>query len=82
MLQRVLHLFLSSAARLNESQVCVFDDVLVRLMEHIEAPSLVQLSSTLSALSPAPQQAIRRLACHKDVAVAAPVLLQIGRAHV
>lgn len=76
MLQRVLHLFLSSAARLNESQVCVFDDVLVRLMEHIEAPSLVQLSSTLSALSPAPQQAIRRLACHKDVAVAAPVLLR------
>ncbi len=76
MLQRVLHLFLSSAARLNESQVCVFDDVLVRLIEHVEAPSLVQLSSTLSALSPAPQQAIRRLACHKDVAVAAPVLLR------
>jgi uncharacterized protein (DUF2336 family) len=76
MLQRVLHLFLSSAARLNESQVCVFDDVLVRLIEHVEAPSLVQLSSTLSALSPAPQQAIRRLACHKDIAVAAPVLLR------
>jgi hypothetical protein len=32
MLQRVLHLFLSSAARLNESQVRVFDDVLVRLI--------------------------------------------------
>jgi uncharacterized protein (DUF2336 family) len=76
MLQRVLHLFLSSAAGLNESQVRVFDDVLVRLIEHIEAPSLVQLSSTLAALSPAPQQAIRRLACHKDVAVAAPVLLR------
>jgi uncharacterized protein (DUF2336 family) len=72
----VLHLFLSSAARLNESQVCVFDDVLVRLIERIEAPSLVQLSSTLSASSPAPQQAIRRLACHKDIAVAAPVLLR------
>jgi uncharacterized protein (DUF2336 family) len=76
MLKRVLHLFLSSAARLNESQVCVFDDVLVRLIERIEAPSLVQLSSMLSASSPAPQQAIRRLACHKDIAVAAPVLLR------
>jgi uncharacterized protein (DUF2336 family) len=74
MLQRVLHLFLSSAARLNESQVCVFDDVLVRLIEHIEAPSLVQLSSTLSTLSPAPQKAIRHLACHREIAVAAPVL--------
>jgi uncharacterized protein (DUF2336 family) len=76
MLQRVLHLFLSSAARLNETQICVFDDVLVRLIEHIEASSLVQLSSTLAASSPAPQQAIRRLACHKDIAVAAPVLLR------
>jgi uncharacterized protein (DUF2336 family) len=76
MLQRVLHLFLASAARLNETQICVFDDVLVRLIEHIEAPPLVQLSSTLSALSPAPQQAIRRLACHKDIAVAAPILLR------
>jgi uncharacterized protein (DUF2336 family) len=74
MLQRVLHLFLSSAARLNETQICVFDDVLVRLIEHIEASSLVQVSSTLSALSPAPKQAIRRLACHKDITVAAPVL--------
>jgi uncharacterized protein (DUF2336 family) len=76
MLQRVLHLFLASAARLNESQVCVFDDVLVRLIEHAEAPTLVQLGTTLAASSPAPQKAIRRLAGHKDVAVAAPVLLR------
>jgi uncharacterized protein (DUF2336 family) len=76
MLQRVLHLFLSSAARLNESQVRVFDDVLVRLIEHIEAPSLVRLSTTLSTSNPAPPQAIRRLACHKDIAVAGPVLLR------
>jgi uncharacterized protein (DUF2336 family) len=76
MLQRVLHLFLSSAARLNERQVCVFDDVLVRLIEHIEAPSLVRLSTTLSTSNPAPPQSIRRLACHNDIAVAAPVLLR------
>jgi uncharacterized protein (DUF2336 family) len=76
MLQRVLHLFLSSAARLNESQVRVFDDVLVRLIEHIEARSLVRLSTTLSTSNPAPPRAIRRLACHKDIAVAAPVLLR------
>jgi uncharacterized protein (DUF2336 family) len=76
MLQRVLHLFLSSAARLNETQICVFDDVLVRLIEHVEASSLVHLSAALSVSSPAPQQAIRHLACHKDIAVAAPVLLR------
>ena len=76
MLRRLQHLLLSSAARLNETQMCVFDDVLVRLIEHIAAPSLVQLSSALSDLSPAPAQAIRRLACHSEIAVAAPVLLR------
>ena len=76
MLQRVLHLFLSSANRLNETQIGVFDEVMVRLIEHIEASSLVYLSATLSAVSPAPQQAIRRLACHTDIAVAGPILLR------
>ncbi|WP_213741640.1 DUF2336 domain-containing protein [Bradyrhizobium sp. dw_411] len=76
MLQRVLHLFLSSAARLNETQIGVFDDVMVRLIEHVEAPALVHLSAALAASSSAPQQAVRRLACHKDIAVAGPVLLR------
>jgi uncharacterized protein (DUF2336 family) len=76
MLRRLTHLLLSSAARLNENQMCIFDDILVRLMEHIEAQSLVQLSSTLSDLSPAPKQALGYLACHNEIAVAAPVLLR------
>jgi uncharacterized protein (DUF2336 family) len=75
-LRRLIHLLISSAARLNETQLCIFDDVLVRLIKHIEAQSLVQLSSTLSDLSPAPKQAVRYLACHNDIAVAAPVLLR------
>jgi uncharacterized protein (DUF2336 family) len=75
-LRRLVHLLISSAARLNETQLCIFDDVLVRLIKHIEAQSLVQLSSTLSDLSPAPKQAVRYLACHDDIAVAAPVLLR------
>jgi uncharacterized protein (DUF2336 family) len=78
MLRRVTHLFLSSADRLNECQIGVFDDVLVRLIQRIDAPSLVQLGSTLTELTPAPKQAVRHLACHEEIAVAAPVLL---RAH-
>jgi uncharacterized protein (DUF2336 family) len=76
MLRRLIHLLVSSAARLNETQLGIFDDVLVRLIKHIEAQSLVQLSSTLSNLSPAPKQAVQYLACHNDIAVAAPVLLR------
>src|SRR3984957_15150393 len=75
-LRRLIHLLLSSAARLNESQMYIFDDVLVRLMEHVEAASLAQLSSTLADLSPAPKQALGYLACHNEIAVAAPVLLR------
>lgn len=75
-LRRVTHLLISSADRLNELQIGVFDDVLVRLMQRIKAQSLVQLSSSLSDLTPAPQQAVRYLACHEEVAVAAPVLLR------
>src|SRR5271168_3468591 len=75
LLLRVTHLFLSSAGRHNEQQIGVFDDVLVLLMQHVEVSSLVQLSSTLFGLDPAPRQAVRRLACHEEIAVAAPILV-------
>jgi uncharacterized protein (DUF2336 family) len=73
-LRRVTSLFLSDADRFNEVQVGVFDDVLVRLMERMEARTLAQLSSTLSEVGSAPKQAIRQLAFHEDASVAAPVL--------
>lgn len=76
MLRRLTHLLLSSAARLNESQMGIFDDVLVPLMERIEAQSLIQFGSILSDLNPAPQRALRYLACHPEISVAAPVLLR------
>jgi uncharacterized protein (DUF2336 family) len=76
MLRRLIQLLVSSAARLNETQLGVFDDVLVRLIKHVETQALVQLSSTLSDLTPAPKAAVRYLACHNDIAVAMPVLIR------
>jgi uncharacterized protein (DUF2336 family) len=76
MLRRVTNLFLSSADRLNEHQINVFDDVIVRLMQRIEAPSLAQFSPTFADLTLAPVQAVHHLACHEDIAVAAPVLIR------
>jgi uncharacterized protein (DUF2336 family) len=78
-LRRVTSLFLSDADRFNEVQVGVFDDVLVRLMERMEARTLAQLSSTLSEVGSAPKQAIRQLAFHEDASVAAPVLKKSDR---
>jgi uncharacterized protein (DUF2336 family) len=74
MLRQVTQLLLSSVKRLDERQVGVFDDVLIRLIARVEAKVLAQLSTTLSDLAPAPKQAVRRLACHEDAAVAGPIL--------
>ena len=75
-LRRVIGLFLSDADRLNENHVGVFDDVLVRLIECVEARTLAKLSVSLADLKSAPKEAVRRLARHEDAAVAAPILLR------
>src|SRR6185437_2284759 len=79
MLRQVTDLFLSDADRLNENQIGVFDDVLVRLMERMEARALAQLSGTLSGSSAAPKEVVRQLAYHEEVSVAAPVLTRSTR---
>lgn len=76
MLRQVTDLFLSGADHLNADQVEIFDDVLVRLIERIEASALSRLSLTLADLSVAPREAVRHLAFHEEAAVAAPVLLK------
>jgi uncharacterized protein (DUF2336 family) len=76
MLLRLTHLFLSSADRLDDQQISFFGDVFVRLTQRIEAQSLIQLSSSLSDLTRAPRLAVRHLACHHEIAVAAPLLLR------
>ena len=79
MLRQVTDLFLADAERLNESQIGVFDDVLVCLMEHMEAQALTQLSASLADASSAPKQVIRQLASHEEATVAGPVLTKSSR---
>jgi uncharacterized protein (DUF2336 family) len=75
-LLRITHLFLSRADRLNEVQVGIFDDVLLRLISRAEPQSLIKLSSTLSESIAAPGKALHHLACHEDISIASPVLLR------
>jgi uncharacterized protein (DUF2336 family) len=79
MLRRVTDLFLSDADRLNENQIGVFDDVLVLLMERMEARALAQLSTTLCSSHAAPKEVVRQLAYHEEAAVAVPVLTKSTR---
>jgi uncharacterized protein (DUF2336 family) len=74
MLRQVAGLFLSDAARLNEQQIGIFDEVIVRLVDRAEPQSLAHLSLTLADVPAAPREAMRRLACHEQASVAAPIL--------
>jgi uncharacterized protein (DUF2336 family) len=75
-LRQVTDLFLSDADRLNATQVAVFDDVLMQLVERVETRALAQLSKTLSVAAIGPNRSIHHLAFHQDASVAAPVLTQ------
>jgi len=76
--QGVAQLFqsLSAAGSLNPDQVAVFDSVLLRLMERMDARKLAELSGALAEVASAPQATVRRLARHESASVAAPVLLK------
>ena len=75
-LRCVADLFASDADRLNPSQTSVFDDVLLRLIEHADPPELCHLSTTLAELTSAPARTVRRLARHENASVAVPILLK------
>jgi len=79
MLRKMTDLFLSDADRLNENQIKVFDDVLVRLMERIEAQTLAQLSGRIADVNTAPREVVRQLAFNSEIEVAGPVLARSNR---
>lgn len=78
-LRRVTSQFLSDSDRLNDQQISVFDDVLVHLIERIEAKALVQLSSALAPVDNAPIGVIRRLSRHDEITIAGPILSKSSR---
>jgi uncharacterized protein (DUF2336 family) len=76
MLRCIMELYLQAAARLSPSHIDVFDSVMLRLMERMEARVLAELSTALADVTPAPPATVRRLAQHENPAVAAPVILK------
>jgi uncharacterized protein (DUF2336 family) len=74
MLRQITDLFLSEADRLNEEQVDVFDDVLVQLIEKIEARTLREVSEQLAPIANAPIDLSLNLARHSQIGIAGPIL--------
>jgi uncharacterized protein (DUF2336 family) len=73
-LRQLAGLFLSNAPRLDERQIGIFDDVMVCVLEQVEARTLTHLSTMLAVVPSAPREVTRRLACHEEANVAVPVL--------
>jgi uncharacterized protein (DUF2336 family) len=79
MLRQVTDLFLSEADRLNEEQISVFDNVLVQLIERIEARTLVEISERLAPVANAPIDLTLNLARHSEIGIARPILVSSTR---
>jgi uncharacterized protein (DUF2336 family) len=78
-LRRVTDLFLATSDRLNDEQIGVFDDVLGRLMEHVEHKTLAELSRRIAPIDSAPNDVVQKLARNDELSVAEPVLTQSSK---
>lgn len=73
-LQRVTELLRGTAGRLSTTQLVVFDEILIRLVDCVETPALAEFSNAVAMLNNARLEIVRRLAYHEEAAVAAPIL--------
>jgi uncharacterized protein (DUF2336 family) len=78
-LTRLTDLFINGAERYSEDQVGVFDDVMARLVNTIEAKVRAKLAHRLAPIANAPTNVIHMLAFDDDIDVASPVLAHSAR---
>lgn len=78
-LRSITDLFLSNSGRYEPEQIELFDDVLLRLIGHIESKALAELGQRLAPVDDAPLEVIRHLANHDEIIVAGPVLTESKR---
>jgi uncharacterized protein (DUF2336 family) len=78
-LKSVTSLFLAGRDRISDEVSSVFDDVIVRLINHVESRARVELSAQVAPIANAPPNVIHRLASDDDINVAGPVLAQSTR---
>ncbi|MGH7879488.1 MAG: DUF2336 domain-containing protein, partial [Candidatus Binataceae bacterium] len=68
--------FLEGAANFQDDHVALFDNVIGRLIEEIEAQALAELARQIAPVPNAPTGVVRVLAQSDDIGIAGPVLKQ------
>ena len=72
--RRIADLFFEDAAKLRQSHVDLFDEILIDLVPHAELVARAELAERLSLLANAPRILVGRLARENEIVVAAPLL--------
>jgi uncharacterized protein (DUF2336 family) len=78
-LSSITDLFINGAPSYSEDQVGVFDDVMARLVNTIEAKARAKLAHRLAPIANAPSNVIHLLAFDDDIEVARPILSRSER---
>jgi uncharacterized protein (DUF2336 family) len=79
LLRSVTDLFMSGAGRHSDAQIELFDDILCRLVQHVETAAVACLSADLAPIDTAPPRVVGMLARHDDIAIAGPLLRRSTR---
>src|SRR6516165_3488035 len=79
MLRRITTLFIEGAELFNEDHVQLFDGVLARLIDEVDADARIHLAHRLARVTNAPKEVVRRLARDEQIAVAHPILRRSQR---
>jgi len=73
-LRRITDLFAVNAGKISDEQMALFDEVMTRLVEEIDASARATFGHTLADVADAPPNVVRRLALDDAIDVAAPLL--------
>jgi hypothetical protein len=79
MVLQMTELFVQGAARFAESQISVFDEVILRIARYADPTTLANMSQCLVPITNAPPGVMRFLANEDEIAVAYPVLAHSDR---
>src|ERR1044071_1358357 len=75
-LRETADLFLSKSARFSDQHIKLFDQVMLKLLDHVDREVREYLSNRFASLDDAPPGVVRHLANDDAIAIAGPVLQQ------
>lgn len=73
-LRSITDLFILGADTYTDEQIAIFDDVITRLIEKMDARSLGELSARLAAVSNPPKGVVAQLSGSDNIAISGPAL--------